>query len=195
MVVRSPGDLLLLIAASAIRRDGRSMVRILFLRGVSGEIFFVARPVRLVYSFRFAVGWEFFCSRSTSSVKTMADRVTGRLSSMRSIRVVAVSFFPCHQRSGSTDDRSAVSVGLLRGSVALALAAVSKVRSCVPAVVGGPWPGASPPLHVGVCGRGDGQRCLPEMVTTGLLCACYVIPVKLRGFLVKRVCTVRDCAI
>ena len=70
MVVRSPWDLLVPIAASAIRRDGRSVVRILFLRVVSGDVFFAARPVRLVYSFRFAVGWEFFCSGSA-----MTDRV------------------------------------------------------------------------------------------------------------------------
>jgi adenine deaminase len=58
----------------------------------------------------------------------------------------------CHQRSGSTDDRRVVSIGHRRGSMALALAAVSKVWSCVPAVAGGPWPGVSASLRVGVCG-------------------------------------------
>ena len=42
----------------------------MFLRVVSGEVFFAARPMRLVYSFRFANGWEFFCSGSA-----MTDRV------------------------------------------------------------------------------------------------------------------------
>ena len=36
----------------------------------AGEVFFATRPVRLVYSFRFVVGWEFFCSGSA-----MMDRV------------------------------------------------------------------------------------------------------------------------
>ena len=58
-----------------------------------------------------------------------------------------------------------------------------------PAVTGGPWPEASASLHIGVCGQGNKQRCLSGMVTTWLLCACYVIPAKLRGFLVKWICT------
>jgi len=88
-------------------------------------------PVSFVYSFRFAVGWECLFSRSTSSVKTMADRVTGRLSSMSSTRAAAVSFFPCHQWCGSADVRSAVLVDRQHGLAILAPAAVSKVWSCV----------------------------------------------------------------
>ena len=105
--------------------------RILFLQGIFNEVFFIARPVWLVYSFRFAVGWEFFYSGLTSSMKMVVDLVTVCLCLMRFMSAVVVSFFPCHQRSGSADDRSAVSVGRSRGSVALALAVVSKVWSCV----------------------------------------------------------------
>jgi len=141
------------------------------------------------------IEWEFLFSGLTSSVKTMADRVTGRLSSMSSTRAAAVSFFPCHQWCGSADVRSAVLVDRRHGSAVLAPAAVSKVWSCVPAVAGGSWPGVSASLCVGVFRRGDGRRCLPELGTIGLLCACFVISVKLRGFLVKWVCTVLCCAI
>ena len=41
----------MLAVASAIRRDGRLVVMILLLQGVSGEVFFVIRPMRLLYSF------------------------------------------------------------------------------------------------------------------------------------------------
>ena len=90
---------------------------------------------------------------------------------------------------------SGLSRSARHGSAVLAPAAVSKVWSCVPAVAGGSWPGVSASLRIGVFRRGDGRRCLPELGTIGLLCACFVISVKLRGFLVKWVCTVLCCAI
>ena len=121
-------------------------------------------PVSFVCSIRFAVGLDFLFSGSTSSVKTMADRVTSRLSSMSSMRAVAISFFPCHQWCGSADVRSAVLVDRRHGSAVLAPAAVSKVWSCAPTMAGGSWPGVYASRRVGGR-RGDGWRCVPELGT------------------------------
>jgi len=110
----------------------------------------------------------------------MADRVTVRLSSMSSTRAVAVSFFPCHQWCGSADVRSAVLVDRRHGSAVLAPAVVSKVWSCAPAVAGGSWPGVSASLRVGIFGRVDGRRCLPELGT--MVCIFFFVATACRGF-------------
>ena len=143
-------------------------VRLWLLREGAGggvAIDFGEYPVSFVYSFRFAVRWEFLFSGSTFSVKTMADRVTGCFLDV--IDKGGGGFFlplPSMVRQ-----RRCAFCGLSRSATWLGgLGSCGSFQGLElrPAVTVGPWPEASASLHIGVCGQGNKQRCLSGMVTT-----------------------------